>query len=267
MTSMLPILNIALRASRQFNEYVNLSIDRKEHSANDLQEDLKLVRHLEEVFFKTLMDALKKGYPTHYVAEPGEQLTQDKEDAWFFMGFDNEQHLLRKLPDTVYSFVHKKNGKLNIAVIINPFTGAEYVAVKGSGATFNDRRSRVSSTKNLENAYVATDAANRIRATGHATTDLVSDMAEAGIEARVSNCPTLDLALVASGQIDAALLTHVDVSKLDAALLICQEGGALVGDLGTGLMGKQSKSLVAANPKLFKLSLQNFSRYASKLQG
>lgn len=265
---MQPILKIALRAARQFNEYVNLSIDRKEHNANDLKEDLKLVRHLEEVLFKTLMDALKKGYPTHYVAEVGEQISETKEDAWFIKGFDNEQHLLRKLPDTAYSFVHKKNGKIHSAVVVNPFTGAEYVAVRGSGATFNDHRCRVNSLRNLDAAYFASDVVNQFgnRSTDHVVSDLITDMGNAGINSRVSNCPTLDLALVASGQLDAALLTSAKSENLEAALLICQEAGALVGDLTTGMINSNSRSVVAANPKLFKTTLQRFSGYASKLQ-
>ncbi len=264
---MLPILNIALRAARQFNEYVNLTIDRKEHNAADMTEDLKLVRHLEEVMFKTLMDALKKGYPTHYVAETGEQVSDDKEDVWFILGFDNEQHLLRKLPETVYSFVHKKNGKLQSAVIVNPFSGAEYIATKGRGAMFNDRRCRVGAQRNLEGAYFATDASNQFSSVSnpHVVSDLITEIGTAGIQTRVSNCPTLDLALVASGQLDAALLTSVNTKDLEAALLVCQEAGALVGDLKQGLLSSSTKSLVASNPKLFKATLQRFSNYRAKL--
>lgn len=265
---MQPILKIALRAARQFNEYVNLTIDRKEHGASDVTEDLKLVSHLEEVLFKTLMDALKKGYPTHYVAEIGEQVSDIKEDAWFISGFDNNEQLLRKLPDTTYSFVHKKNGKLHRAVIINPFTGAEYVAVRGSGATFNDHRCRVTELRSLDGAYFATDASNQFQNADlySAHCNLAAEMGEAGIKSRVSNCPTLDLALVASGQLDGALLTNVNIADLEAVLLLCQEAGALVGDLKSGMLSPSNKTLAVANPKLFKATVQRFSAHAAKLE-
>ncbi|KZY74872.1 hypothetical protein A3742_26465 [Oleiphilus sp. HI0071] len=264
---MQPILNIALRAARQFNEYVNLSIDRKEHATADLKEDLKLVRHLEEVLFKTLMDALKKGYPKHYVAEIGEQVSDIKEDLWLIQGFDNEQHLLRKIPQTVYSFIHKKNGKIHSAVIVNPFTGAEYVAVKGGGAIFNDRRCRVSAQRQLEGSLFATDSLNQFaqESGDHVVSDLVTSMGQAGINARVSGCANLDLAQVASGQLDAALLTNVNTNDLEASLLLCAEAGALVGSLSNGFMKSGDKTLVVANPKLFKSTLQRFSSYGSKL--
>lgn len=264
---MQPILNIALRAARQFNEYVNLSINRKEHSSTDLNEDLKLVRHLEEVLFKTLMDALKKGYPKHYVAEIGEQVSDIKEDLWLIQGFDNEQHLLRKLPETVYSFIHKKNGKVHSAVIINPFTGAEYVAVKGSGAIFNDHRCRVTSQRNLEGSLFAIDSVNQFtqESGDHVLSDLVTSIGQAGVTARVSGCPSLDLAQVASGQLDGALLTNINTQDLEAALLLCAEAGALVGSLSNGFMKAGDKTLVVANPKLFKSTLQRFSSYGAKL--
>lgn len=264
---MQPILNIALRAARQFNEYVILCIDRKEHSSTDLKEDLKLVRHLEEVLFKTLMDALKKGYPEHYVAEVGEQVSDDKKDVWLIHSFDNEQQLLRKLPETVYSFVHKKNGKIHSAVIVNPFTGAEYIAVKGGGAIFNDRRCRVSGQRNLEGGLFATDAANQFTqgAADHVVSDLMTSLGQAGIQTRISGCPTLDLAQVASGQLDAALFTNIKTERLEAALLLCAEAGALIGSLNDGFMKAGCKTLVAANPKLFKSTLQRFSSYGAKL--
>jgi len=266
---MQPILNIALRAARQFNEYVNLTIDRKEHGVTDVKDDLKLVSHLEEVLFKTLMDALKKGYPTHYVAEIGEQVSDTKEDAWFITTFDNTESLLRKLPDTVYSFVHKKNGKIKSAVIVNPFTGAEYVAVRGSGATFNDHRCRVTELRALEGAYFASDVSNQFKNAAQypAYCELAAQMGEEGIKTRTSNCPTLDLALVASGQLDGALLTGVNTNDLEAALLLCQEAGALIGDLKTGMINSNNKTLVAANPKLFKSTLQRFAGHAAKLEG
>ena len=150
---------------------------------------------------------------------------------------------------------------------VNPFTGAEYIAVKGGGAIFNDRRCRVTAHRNLEGALFATDASNQLTQSSRDRlfSDLLTDLGQAGVQTRISGCPTLDLAQVASGQLDAALLTNIKTQDLEAALLICAEAGALVGSLKDGLIKSGEKTLVAANPKLFKTTLQRFSSYGSKL--
>jgi myo-inositol-1(or 4)-monophosphatase len=264
---MLPILNIAIRAARQFNEYVNLTVDKREHSANDVEADVRLINHLEATFFQTLMDALKKGYPTHYVAAPGEQFSEPKEDSWHFYGFDNETHLLRKLPDTVYSFVYKRSGKIHCAVIMNPYTGAEYTATKGGGATVNGRRMRASNTSSLANAYVTTDALSHFnqRAEDHILSDLIAELCNATGDARASRCTTLDLAMVATGQLEAVVALKADVESLAAPLLMCQECGVLTGTLNGTLLENKSQSIIAANPKLFKALVQRLATYAGKI--
>jgi len=265
--NMLPILNIAIRAARQFNEYVNLTVDKREHSSSDVEADMRLVHHLEATFFQTLMDALKKGYPTHYVAAPGEQLSEPKEDSWHFYGFDNETHLLRKLPDTVYSFVYKRSGKIYSAIIMNPYTGAEYTATKGGGATINGRRMRASNTTSLANAYVTTDAMSHFnhRAEDHVLSDLIAELNNATGNTRASGCTTLDLAMVATGQLEAVVALDVEIESLAAPLLMCQECGVLTGTLSGALLNDKSGSIIAANPKLFKALVQRLATYEGKL--
>ena len=158
-------------------------------------------------------------------------------------------------------------GKIHSAVIVNPFTGAEYIAVKGSGAIFNDHRCRVSAQRNLEGSLFATDSINQFNKESgdHVVSDLVTSIGQAGVTTQVSGCPSLDLAQVASGQLDAALLTNINTQDLEAALLLCAEAGALVGCLSNGFMKAGDKTLVVANPKLFKSTLQRFSSYGAKL--
>jgi myo-inositol-1(or 4)-monophosphatase len=264
---MQPILNIALRASRQACEYINQSIDKNEPSLSDAHSDEKLLNHLESSLFQAFFDSLKKANPTHYIIPPGETPNEVKEDSWQVNSIHAPQHLLRKLPYTAISLVHKRQDRLQNALLVNPTNGDEYTASRGSGAALNGRRIRCTSTKSLSDATIATNTLNQFssHAEAHIVTDFISELGTSVNQILVGNCDVLDIAMVASGQIDAAVLTKVDPQEIEASLLLCQEAGVLSGTLSGGLFGSKEDKLIVANPKLFKALVQRLNGYQNKL--
>jgi myo-inositol-1(or 4)-monophosphatase len=265
---MTPILNIAIRAARQANEYIVQNIDKREPGALDDDADQKLLDHLETSLFQVLMDHLKRGYPAHYVAEPGETLAQDKEDSWQIHGFENITPFGRRFPGGCYSITHKQLGKTQHCLIVNPFTGDEYTATRGRGAAINSHRIRCTATKSLSDAVIATNILNNLTgaASDHVKTDLLRDIAQSGSQVAITGNIIMDITLVAAGQADAVILENVDPSTLDGVLLLCQEAGTLSGSLSGGLVREGKKgSLVVANPKLYKSIVQRLGGYEKKL--
>lgn len=265
---MLPIMNIALRAARQANEYISQAVDKRETSSADASGDVKLITHLEATIFQVLFDSLKPGYPTHYLAEPGETLQSDKEDSWHVLGFNRPDHLLKRFPSSSYSIVHRHQGKAQNALVINPFLDSEFTATRGRGASLNNRRIRCSACKSLSSASVGSNTINQLNNApqDHAATDFLAELANNVDQVYVSGNNVHDLAMVASGQLDAAILTRSSVVELEAALLLCQESGVLSGSLSGGLLKSADGNVVAANPKLYKALVQRFGGYESKLQ-
>jgi len=265
--TMLPVMNIVLRAARQANEYIVLTVDKHEHSVADNDASQRLVTHLESIIFGNVMDAIKKGYPEHYIAEPGEIAPNDKDDCWEIVGFDKPAHVVRKLPGTTYAIIHRSKDLISNAIVVNPFTGEEFTATRGRGATLNARRMRTNSCKALTEAYIATDVLNLIgqHPQNPYFTELTSALAKDCAELRINSNNTLNLAMVASGQVDAAILCEAEPDKLKAALLMCQESGVLTGKLDGGMLGKNQSTLIAANSKLFKILVQRYGTYTPKL--
>ncbi|GEM_PF-1144344 len=266
---MTPILNIALRAARQANEYIVQTIDKREPGALDSEADQQLLDHLETSLFQVLLDHLKRGYPTHYVAEPGETLAQDKDDSWQIHGFENITPFGRRFPGGSYSITHKQYGKTQHCLIVNPFTGDEYTAARGKGAAINSHRIRCTSTKSLADSVIATNVLNKLTgaATDHVKTDLLRDLAQSGSQVAITGNIIMDITLVAAGQADAVIVEDTDPAMLDGVLLLCQEAGTLSGTLSGGLVQEGRKgSLVVANPKLYKSIVQRLGGYDKKLQ-
>jgi len=266
---MQPILNIALRASRQASEYINQTIDKNDPAQSDATANDKLLSHLESSLFQNFFDSLKKANPTHFIVEPGETLADVKDDSWHVNSFHNPQHLLRKLPSCAYSLIHKHQGKPQNALLVNPYSNDEYTASRGSGAALNGRRIRCTATKQLDHAIVATNALNlhSSHTETHTVNNFMAELSANVGQVVVGNCDALDIAMVAAGQIDAAVLSKTNPAEIEAALLLCQEAGVLSGTFSGGLFGGTSnqENLIVANPKLFKALVQRLNSFQTKL--
>lgn len=264
---MKPILNIAVRASRQACEYINQSIDKNDPAQSDSSANEKLISHLEATLFQTFFDSLKKANPTHFIIAPDETPSDIKDDSWQINGFHAPYNLLRKIPNNAFSLIHKVSGKPQNALLVNPSNGDEYTASRGSGGALNGRRIRCTSPKSLADATIAINTINQFDspAESHVIADFISEIGSNAGQMLVSNCDALDVAMVAAGQIDAAILTKVNAKELEAALLLCQEAGALVGTLNGGMFGPNEDKLIVANPKLFKSIVQRFNTFQTRL--
>lgn len=265
---MTPILNIALRAVRQANEYIVQNIDKRDPASADTSTDRKLITHLESTLFQVLLDHLKRGYPTHYVCEPGEVLASDKDDSWHISGFDKTDAFTRRLPGCTFNLVHRHQGKLQNCIIVNVFNGDEYTATRGAGAAINNRRIRCTSAKAIGDATISTNISKKLHENqdNPACKDLLGELCLHANQILISSDPVFDLAMLAAGQTDLALLLDVQENDLAAALLLCQEAGALTGAMDGGVLKSGGSShVVAANPKLYKSVVQRFGGYSRKL--
>ena len=70
--------------------------------------------------------------------------------------------------------------------------------------------------------------------------------------------------MVASGQIDAAILTNVNYQEIESALLLCQEAGVLTGTFNGMPFSSKENKIIVANPKLFKGLVQRFNNFQTR---
>ena len=264
---MQPILNIALRASRHVSEYISQTIDKNDPKPSESYANAKLLSHLEESLHQNFFDALKKANPTHFIVGLGETLEQVKEDSWHINQIHNPEHLLRKLPSCAFSVLHKHQGKAQNSLLVSPFSDLEYTATRGSGAALNGRRIRCSSVKNIDQAVVATNSLKQFSAAQerHIIADFVGELGSQVQQVLAGYCDALDIAMVASGQIDAAILTNVNFQEVESALLLCQEAGVLTGTFNGMPFSAKEDKIIVANPKLFKGLVQRFNGFQNRI--
>jgi myo-inositol-1(or 4)-monophosphatase len=145
------------------------------------------------------------------------------------------------------------DGQLQISVFIDPLLNEEFTAIRGSGASLNGRRIRVSSRINLEDSTCAMEFAPG-QEPGTQTRPLQQAL-EQQVRIRTTGNGILDLAMASAGRLDGGIIPKPPADQLASVALLLREAGGLVSDIegNPKLAGDQ---LVFGNPKYFKQLLQ-----------
>lgn len=136
----------------------------------------------------------------------------------------------------------QKNRMEHLALVF-PFLSIEVMASRGRGMQVSGRRVRAGSLDRLGKALLGSSLA-----CGAPCETLVNG----GAELRISGCALLDLARTAAGHLDIALHGRLSPLELASAQLMATESGAMTGDVSGAPLDSRSKSIVCANPRLFK---------------
>jgi len=140
-----------------------------------------------------------------------------------------------------------------VGVIRLPFLGQLYTAERGRGAYEAGRRLQVSATAELRDAIVAigdyavgdgANGKNRARLT------LTRHLAEQAQRVRMLGTAAIDLAWVASGQLDASITLSNKPWDMAAGALLVQEAGGRVVDRDGTDHSASSAATIAATPAL-----------------
>ena len=245
------MLNIAIRAARQAGDFIL----RKVNKLPDLQIEVKAsndyVSEVDRGAEARIVDALLKAYPQHGIlAEEGTTHEGDGEYRWIIDPLDGTTNFLHGFPHYAVSIACEHQGRLQHAVVYDPFKQELFAASRGDGATLNNRKIRVGSARSLNATLVATGFPFRNR--DHLETfqrqfaafyEQVGDLRRAGSAA-------LDLCYVAAGRLDGYWEGGLGPWDLAAGALIVREAGGLVTDYAGDENFLEKGEIVAANSKL-----------------
>jgi myo-inositol-1(or 4)-monophosphatase len=264
-----PLLNVMLAAARKagrglvrdFGEVEQLQVSRKGPA--------DFVSVADEKAERILKEELQKARPTYglLLEETGVVKGADTSHVWIVDPLDGTTNFLHGVPHFAISIALERNAEIVAAVVFNPATDEAYVAERGGGAFLNGRRLRVSARRDLADCLVATGIPYRGRP-GHAEflSSLEAVMGQvAGV--RRFGCASLDLAWVASGRYDAFFERGLAPWDIAAGILLVQEAGGLVSDMGGRNRMLKSGDVAAANGDLHGPLLKLVSKGAPALTG
>lgn len=222
--------------TRDFNEIEQLQTSVRGHA--------EFTKSAIERVNKILRVELQKLKPDYAFVSGKEKLPKGS----FFVvnALDGKLNFMHGIPYFAVSVAVVENNQVVASVVYNPATSDLYFAEKGRGAFKegyrNHERLRVSGRKDLKSALLGIK-------------DIKTDVEVAGY--RLQGSQALDLAMLASGKLDALISCDNLIEDFAAGILLVKEAGGYVyeynqSDIRTDdqLSILESGNLIAGNPEL-----------------
>lgn len=254
--NMHPFVNTALKAARKAGDIILQSLERLDTIHPTAKGHHDFVTDIDKRAEKEILSVLKRAYPDHsFLAEESGQHTGSSDSIWIIDPLDGTHNYMRGFPHFSVSIGLQQKGRMEHALVYDPIRQEVFSASRGSGARCNDRRIRVSTTTQLENALVATGFPTRNPESISSYLQALSRLLPQVADIRVPGSAALDLCYVAAGRTDAFFQTHLGSWDMAAGSLIVKEAGGLVSDWEGEEKYLEKGAIVAATPKIFSLLL------------
>ena len=247
------MLNIAVRAARQAGNIIIRNVERRDTLEVSLKGRQDYVTSVDRAAEAAIIQTIHKAYPDHAfeAEESGMSANVETSDyVWVIDPLDGTMNFLHGYPQFCVSIALKVKGVIEHAVVFDPMRNELFEASKGSGAQLDGRRIRVSKTSKLENALIATGfpirQPDKLPAYIQTFEKVLGECA--GI--RPAGSAALDLAYVACGRLDGYWEIGLHPWDVAAGVLLVEEAGGMVVDLGRSGNDKLSGNILATCPGL-----------------
>tara|TARA_X000000368_G_C22948290_1_gene675435 strand:+ start:128 stop:892 length:765 start_codon:yes stop_codon:yes gene_type:complete len=234
-----PIINVSSNACilagkkllKDFLEIENLQVSKKDTS--------KFFSNTLKNLEKSLFENLTKARP-EWLINPINK--EELKDSWVVSVMSGKINFIHGIPHIAISIASLNNGKITSGCIYDPIRKELFYCEPGKGSFLNEKRIRVSGRDNIIKSLINFGS-------DEFPLDNIKKLKLSGSQIRISGCPALDLAWVASGRIDA-YLDKTDLSEYVAGIILVKEAGGFCTDYSMGENILEKKEICAGNPSI-----------------
>ena len=205
---------------------------------------------------RAIREVLLARFPGHVILS--EEAPHDDTlgpDVWVIDPLDGTDNYSRGQPQFCVSVAHASHGRVDVGVIVDPVRDELFTATIGGRAECNgatvrvtDRDDPASSTVAWAQAGVSPEDSARLRGALAAACDTFHRV-------RLTGSAALEMAWVAAGRYDGALLGNVKWWDQAAASLIVERAGGRATDVFERPMGPDSRRCAFSNGRLHQAIL------------
>jgi len=251
-----PLVNIAIRAARRAGEIIVRSLNHLESLQVSTKGRNDYVSEVDRAAEREIIAVIHKHYPDHAILAEESGASGANDTVWIIDPLDGTTNFLHGFPVFAVSIAVQQRGRIEAGVIYDPMRQEIFSAVHGGGAHLENHRMRVSKQRGLEGALLATGFPfrdNDTDAEHYFAMFRALSALTAGI--RRPGAAALDLAYVAAGRVDGFWELGLKPWDTAAGMLMIQEAGGRVGNLG-GQPYALGPHIVAGAPRVYEALLQ-----------
>ncbi len=256
-----PMLNTAIKAARKAGAIISRASQDLDKLTIERKRQNDFVSEVDHAAERAIIDILRDAYPEHGILAEESGLSGNKsgkptEYQWIVDPLDGTTNFLHGLPQYAVSIALAKKGGLEQAVIYDPTRNELFSASRGGGAFLNDRRIRISKTRELADALIGTGFPFRDFNHLGPYMAMFRELTQKTVGLRRPGAASLDLAYVACGRYDGFFEIGLAPWDMAAGALLIVEAGGLVGDLSGEPGYLESGNILAGNTRIFSQLVQ-----------
>ena len=184
----------------------------------------------------------------------------DAEWRWVIDPLDGTSNYAHGYPRFCVSIGIEHRGVATVGVVYDPLLDDLFSAVRGRGATLNDRPLRVSSEARLNHAMLATGFAYDVHRSADDNLNHFAAFAKTAQAIRRDGSAALNLCYIAAGRFDGFWELKLQPWDVAAGLLIVEEAGGRTSDFSGRQSCASGRESVASNTHLHEAMLEILQR-------
>ena len=242
------MLNFATQIAREAG---NLLVQRLGSAKITNKGDINLVTEADIAAENLIIERIRSHYPQHGILaeESGEAVLvggRKSEWKWIIDPLDGTTNYAHGYPCFCVSIALEHSGQLEIGVVYDPMRDEMFAAERGQGATLNDRRIRVSSVDELNQAMLCTGFPYNVRERPDFAREF-TNFTMIAQAVRRDGSAALDLAYVACGRFDGFWEDGLNPWDVAAGALLIFEARGKVTNYKDGPLDIYNEQVLATN--------------------
>lgn len=207
-----------------------------------------LVTEADTASEKLIMDTILSAYPGHDVLAEESGLTAgDGRCRWIVDPLDGTTNFAHGLDLYAVSIAFALEGQVMVGLVFSPANGELFAAIKGQGATLNDKAIRVSRAETLADSLLVTGFPYNTREILAPLMARFSSCLSASQGIRRLGSAAIDLCYVACGRFDGFWEEDLKPWDTAAGALIAAEAGGVVTDFSDRPFSADMRQIAATN--------------------
>lgn len=221
-----------------------------------------LVSEADKESERVIADHLKKNFPKiEFLGEetfaasttPGAKVQwrpAGPEGRWILDPLDGTTNYIHRFPIFCISLALEINNQIQLAVIDVPILNETYAAIRGEGAFVNGRPLKISKTKDLKNALLATGFVADHESVIAEQLNIFNELVRKCRGVRRPGAAAYDLTQVARGVFDGYWERNIQPWDSAAGILLVEEAGGIVETYRGEKYTPYRNSIVAGTPEV-----------------